>query len=243
LASLDLNVEGLDGARRPVSLRDPVVVVAGFTARDAADAERHIDELAAIGVPRPPTIPVFYPVSNQLLAVPGGPIQVHGTQTSGEVEPVLVEIPGSGPLVTVGSDVTDRDLERRSIGLAKQICPKVVADVAWEFDEVAPIWDELRIESHVDDGQTLYQGERVALIRDPLELLQGAREVVGQEDRPIVVFLGTVPLRTPDFSFGERFLATLIDDRNGRRLECSYEVEAVDGARRGPRAERDQGVS
>ena len=36
------------------------LVVAGWTGRDAAAVEHHIEELAALGVARPSTVPVFY---------------------------------------------------------------------------------------------------------------------------------------------------------------------------------------
>jgi hypothetical protein len=36
------------------------LIVAGWTGRDEAIVNHHIEELAAIGVPRPSSVPVFY---------------------------------------------------------------------------------------------------------------------------------------------------------------------------------------
>jgi len=55
-------------------------------------------------------------------------VRVRGSHTSGEVEFVLFKT-GSGTLVTVGSDHTDRELEKSDVPLSKAVCPKVVAPV------------------------------------------------------------------------------------------------------------------
>ena len=94
----------------------------------------HVDELAAIGVPGPSTVPLYYRGS-QSLVLQADAIQVLGSGTSGEVEPVLIQ-GADDLLVTVGSDHTDRDAESQSIALAKQACPKVLANQAWRFADV-----------------------------------------------------------------------------------------------------------
>lgn len=50
----------------PVDSSDPLVfngfrcIVAGYTGRDEAKVQHHIDELAAIGVAPPPQVPMLY---------------------------------------------------------------------------------------------------------------------------------------------------------------------------------------
>ncbi len=39
------------------------LIVAGWTGRDEKALHHHIEELAAIGVPRPSSVPVFYRIS------------------------------------------------------------------------------------------------------------------------------------------------------------------------------------
>ncbi|MFZ9679766.1 MAG: DUF2848 family protein, partial [Quisquiliibacterium sp.] len=43
------------------------LVIAGWTGRDAQAVQHHIDELAAIGVPAPSSVPVYYRVAESLL--------------------------------------------------------------------------------------------------------------------------------------------------------------------------------
>src|SRR5271170_657328 len=43
------------------------LVIAGWAARDEASVKHHIEELAAIGVPPPSSVPLFYRTSASLL--------------------------------------------------------------------------------------------------------------------------------------------------------------------------------
>ena len=124
-----------DGGSDRVEIAIDTLVVAGWTGRDEAALRHHIEELAAIGVPRPSSVPVFYRVSAANLTQADA-IEVLGPDTSGEAEPVLVALP-DGLWLTLGSDHTDRKAETLGIALSKQLCPKVVARVLWRLDEVA----------------------------------------------------------------------------------------------------------
>ncbi|MFJ5900842.1 DUF2848 family protein [Streptomyces sp. NPDC093064] len=97
------------------------LVVAGYTGRDLTAVRHHIEELAAIGVPEPDKIPAFYELDANLLST-NHEIEVDGTATSGEVEPVLIRANGRYYL-TVGSDHTYRKLERFDIHASKAACP------------------------------------------------------------------------------------------------------------------------
>ena len=48
----------IEGTTRQFDLE--MVVVAGYTGRDRASVMHHIDELAAIGIPPPPTVPMYW---------------------------------------------------------------------------------------------------------------------------------------------------------------------------------------
>ena len=65
------------------------LVIAGWAGRDAASIEHHIEELAALGIPRPSTTPLYYRVAAQTLTQ-AGRLTVLGPDSSGEVEPVVV---------------------------------------------------------------------------------------------------------------------------------------------------------
>src|SRR3954447_2961703 len=68
-----------------ITMTPDALIVAGWTGRDEAALRHHIEELAAIGVPRPSSVPVFYrnAVSN---IVQTDRLEVLGPDTSGEGE-------------------------------------------------------------------------------------------------------------------------------------------------------------
>ncbi len=139
----------LDSATGAAPLEVPIdrLVIAGWAGRDPAAVEHHIEELAAIGVPRPSQVPLYYRVaSNQL--VQDEVIQVLGDASSGEAEAFVFAAAGD-LYVSVASDHTDRALERTSVALAKQHCAKPVARACWRLDEVAGHWDELLLRSSI----------------------------------------------------------------------------------------------
>src|SRR3569833_4403879 len=87
----DLHVAGQ--GKQSTTLKPSALIVAGWTGRDEAALRHHIEELAAIGVPRPSSVPVFYRNSTANLTQ-SDRLQVLGPDTSGEVEPVIVEMDG-----------------------------------------------------------------------------------------------------------------------------------------------------
>ena len=52
-------------------------------------------------------------------------------------------------------------------------------------------------------------------------------EIAPDAQRPIVLFLGTIPLLTGGFVFAERFTGTLEDPEGERSLSCDYSVEVI----------------
>src|SRR5260370_36799198 len=88
------------------------LVIAGWTGRDVAALNHHIEELKALGVQPPSSVPLYYRVSAQLLTQ-ADRIQVVGHDTSGEAEPVLVGAQDR-PWVPLASDHTDRKAESYS---------------------------------------------------------------------------------------------------------------------------------
>lgn len=226
---MELLVESLDGARWSLQLVSPAVVIAGFTGRDPVIMREHIQELARIGVPEPATVPAFYTVPDWTLVQPGAAIQVATGRASGEAEPVLVSMPDGAKYLTVGSDHTDRDLERESIDLAKRTQPKVIGGSAWPFAEVEDRWDDLFLRSWVGADAEPYQEGRLGSILPPLDLLERIHaEVAPRRDQPLIAFLGTVPLHGGGFRFERSFRAAIDDVSDQRRLDCGYEVEPID---------------
>ena len=148
------------------------LVIAGWTGRDQAAIQAHIEELAALGVPRPATTPIFYRVAAALLST-DDVLEMSGNTSSGEVEPVLVALE-DGLWVGVGSDHTDRQAETVGITLAKQLCAKAVSPTLWRFADLAGHWDQLILRSYavVGGSRRLYQEGTAALMLRPEDLIQ-----------------------------------------------------------------------
>lgn len=228
MAPLELVIEPSDSPAWSLPISSPTVAIAGFTGRDPDAVRDHIRELEEIGVPAPSQVPAVYTVPDWVLAQGSGEIQVPSDRGSGEAEPVLVALPDGAIYVTVGSDHTDRDLERASVELAKLTHPKVLGRTAWPFSELASEWDELVLRSWVGEQAELYQEASLGAIAKPLELLEHVRGVLRPPpDRPLIVFLGTVPLRSEGFSFDGWFTAALEDPERARRLVCTYSVTPI----------------
>lgn len=217
-----LAVQGPSGREDAVELSGFACFAAGYTGRDKTAIDRHIEELKDHGVPPPARVPCCYPLLPHLLAVAPEAIDVYGTGTSGEIEPVLLVLDGRPRYVAVGSDHTDRDQERRSVPLAKQLCPKVISAIAWDFDEVADHWDELLLESR-SDGE-LYQSSKVSAMLPVADLL--ATVPPDRQTARMAIFCGTVPL-VAGIRFAAEFRGSLKDPVRGRSLEVGYGVRVL----------------
>lgn len=201
------------------------LIIAGWTGRDMKAVEHHIRELEAIGVRPPATVPTFYRVSAANLCQ-ACQVQVAGRQSTGEVEFVLIGA-ADGLWVGVGSDHTDRELEKHSVSLSKQVCPKPLGPGLWRFEEVAEHWDELELRSYarISGTRRLYQHGSVASLRHPANLIKA---YAGNETLPqgTIMYCGTVPV-LGEIEFADRFEIELCDPRLGRVLTHAYDVEAL----------------
>lgn len=195
------------GSTLPVRVRR--LIIAGYTGRDQTAVRAHIDELAAIGVPAPPRTPMFYEIPTSLLTTEPA-ISVDGDETSGEVEPVLVRT-GGRTYLGVGSDHTDREVEKADIAKSKASAPKPLSATVVALDQIGERWDELELSCRVD-GELYQQGLAAALL-PPTDLLgKLAADETSLEDGD-VMFCGTLPLLGGTFVFGEHYeLALLLDD-------------------------------
>lgn len=159
------------GKTDQVSVEPQTLIVAGWTGRDEAALNHHIEELAAIGVPRPSSVPVFYRNAATNL-VQTERLEVLGPDTSGEVEPVIVAL-SDGLWIGLGSDHTDRKAETMGIALSKQLCGKVVGTSLWRLDDITKHWDQIVIRSFAVIGgqRELYQEGTLAAMRHPDDLI------------------------------------------------------------------------
>ena len=202
------------------------LVIAGWTGRDTAAIEHHIEELAELGVPAPSAVPLFYRVATQQLSQ-ADVVQVVGADTSGEVEPLLF-LHGGEFFVSIGSDHTDRALEAHSVALSKQICVKPVARSAWRLADVQDRWDTLVLRSWIEEGGEwrLYQEGTLAALRPPADLLTRCAAVDGEPADGFAMTCGTVGA-IGGIRPAARFRMELVDEHTGRRIAHEYRAVSL----------------
>ena len=207
------------------TLAPAALIVAGWTGRDEAALRHHIEELAAIGVPRPSSVPVFYRNSTANLTQLDR-IQVLGPDTSGEVEPVIVAM-DDGLWLGLGSDHTDRKAETMGIALSKQLCPKPLGPTLWRFDDVADHWDALRLRAFatIDGRRVPYQDGALAGMRTPADLIARSGPA-GTLPAGTIMFCGTFAA-IGGIRPAARFDMELEDPVLGRTMSYGYAIEAL----------------
>jgi len=218
---------------KPLSFEVRRMVNAGYVGRNLEAVKAHIEELRREGITPPPSVPMLFPVLSDNITT-GNEIEVVGSKTSGEVEFVLL-LHREDIFVGVGSDHTDRDLERQSIIKSKQICPNILSRKVWRYKEVQPRWDELLLQSWVKrdhgDEEILYQKAYLGSLlsaADLLELVESKMDDWSDGKQGLVIFSGTVPILTKDFMYGSSFRGELIDSRLNRMLTCDYRIKKLD---------------
>lgn len=198
------------------------LIIAGWAGRDPAAIEHHIEELAALGVPRPSTTPLYYRVAAQTVTQ-SSRLVVLGPDSSGEVEPVLVAMV-DGLWIGIGSDHTDRKAEASGIALSKQLCGKPVGAQLWSYSDVEDHWDELVIRSWATiNGERLrYQDSSISALRTPRDLI---RKMAGTDMLPAgsLMFCGT-PGAIGGIRPATRFEMELRDPVLDRSLTHSYDI-------------------
>ncbi|MFY0610736.1 MAG: DUF2848 domain-containing protein [Hyphomicrobiaceae bacterium] len=201
------------------------LVVAGWTGRDRAAVEHHIEELKELGVTPPSATPVFYRTGVEL-AVQTEHLQVLGPDTSGEVEYILLSF-DDGLWFTVGSDHTDRKAEAQGVALSKQLAAKVLSRTAWRVSDFADIWDAMMIRAWatINGEKVLYQEAALGSILSPQELIH---QYTGGDTLPVgTVMMSGTPAAIGGIRPADRFDMEIADTLGTHRLSHGYTIEAL----------------
>lgn len=203
------------------------IIIAGYTGRDQGEVKAHVKELAAQGIPAPAEVPAIFRVTLDRLTTLSE-VEVVGGHAAGEAEAVLL-VGENDIWVAVGSDYTDRELEKTNITAAKQVCPKPVSGEAWRHADVRERWDSLILRSWVGESgrEELYQEGRLSALLRPEDLLVILRQRLGDLVDGAVVFTGTIPLLGGLFLPKPYFEAELFDPSTGSSLRCAYKARRV----------------
>ena len=215
--------DGGELVRRSVRIEN--LVIAGWTGRDKAAVERHIEELAKLGVKRPATTPIFYRCAAARLTI-DDEIEALGGTSSGEAEFVLLQ--DAGRLwVGTGSDHTDREVEAYGVSVSKQMCDKPIAPEFWPVVEVAPHWEKLMLRAYIAEGgkRVLYQEGSVSAMLDPKTLIE---KFTGKSELAdgTVMFCGTFAAKG-GVRAAELFEFELEDPVLGRRISHQYRTRTL----------------
>jgi len=211
---VDALVSFIDGEFVPLRFKYEELLLAGWSGRSREEVLAHIEELRRIGVPPPEKVPSFFRVSPNLLTT-SRELGVLGSRNNGEVEYVIFIEDGEPRYVTVGSDHTDRDVERMDILLSKHLYPKVIPPVVWPYEEVEDHWDDLILRMEVD-GVLSQQSKMGALLRAE-DLIERA----GLK-RNAVLFSGSIPWLDGSMRFGREYRIEVEDPVLGRKIAYSY---------------------
>jgi hypothetical protein len=203
------------------------LIIAGWTGRDAAAIEQHIEELESIGVARPKRMPMFYRVSADRLTTQET-VDVIGRDSTGEAEFVLLQ-KGRSLFVGLGSDHTDRKAESFGVTLSKQLCPKPIAAELWRWKDVEPHWNDLKLRCTVHTGEVevLYQEGPVTAMLHPRVLLRRYAKETGTKLAPgTAMFCGTLAAKNK-ITWAESYRLELCDPVLKRSLTHFYRVRAL----------------
>jgi len=206
------------GQNSTVDFEPRRLVIAGYTARNQSHVMSHIRELALLGVATPEQVPSFYAVPVGLLTTEHE-IVADWQRSSGEVEPVIFFTEG-GPLVGVGSDHTDRELEATSIQMAKEACPKVVGVHVIPLSDIERTEDQLDLWSQLEAAP--YQCAPFTHLMRPRDVIEAYKSRGGQCEGGLVMFLGTVPTIDGRLAFGRRFRGSLVNRTTQTALQVNY---------------------
>jgi hypothetical protein len=130
----------------------------------------------------------------------------------------------------VGSDHTDRELEKKSIAKSKIMCRKILAPEVWNYKEVKNSWDKLVLRSWINQGRKrrIYQEDLLATFLKPEKLIRLAKGCIrGGTLDGTVLFLGTIPILGSSFGFSGNFKGELVDNVRKRQLSFKYQIRPM----------------
>lgn len=204
-------------------LRLSRVVAAGYTGRDNAMIQAHIDELEEQGIAPPASVPILFPVLPTLVTN-SVEIAVVGENTTPEIEVAVFRADGVD-YVTVASDQTDRVWEAVSITMSKNICPKIVGTTAWPVAEVAGHWDDLRLTARC--GHETLQSGPLGLMLPLDDILAFVDSHDGPRREGRLVLSGTIPTDATPPKGNVRIELELNDPVLHRAIRHSYDLTCL----------------
>ncbi|MFJ8235387.1 DUF2848 family protein [Ureibacillus sp. NPDC094379] len=198
------------------------VIVVGYGGRNIKKIQEHIDELAELGIAPPPSVPMIYPQELEQLNFSN---ECHGSQfSSGEAEYALFH-DGNEWLVTLGSDHTDREVEKEDILKSKLVCDKPLATDFWRLADLKEDWDTIILRSYVTTNgeKVLYQEDTLEALLEVDVLLEKLGNLGEKNLEHTVIYSGTVPTKN-GFVFGEAFEYEIEQPKLNKKIKHHYSI-------------------
>ncbi|WP_213878843.1 DUF2848 domain-containing protein [Pseudomonas sp. dw_358] len=210
----------------PTTITFKRLIIAGWTGRDKLLLQHHIDEMRVMGVQAPATTPLYFRVTAPRLTHQQA-IESPGTQSSGEVEFVLVKHAGE-IFVGVGSDHTDNLFESSGSTIAKQMCEKPMARQLWALSDVEAHWDEIELRAWIEEAgvRTLYQEGKVVEMLHPRDLIDGLFDVDETFEDGTALYGGTFSA-IGGIRFATAFEFEINDPVLNRRIGHRYTIDPL----------------
>lgn len=226
MTELTLHVVGAG----PRTIAIAYVLNGGYAGRDQAEVQHHIDELAALGIPAPRSIPTLYPLSNHLVSQ-GDALQTPHARCSGEAEwAMIVGEDETDILVAAACDHTDRALEVHGVAWSKQSFPNMIGDVAWRYADVEGAMDGFSLRGWVRHGseETLIQDGSPARLLPPRYWIERLR-AAGLLRPGTLVMSGTIGMIEGVDQFADGWRVEMADGQ-GNLSRVAYSVEVLPAA-------------
>lgn len=220
-------VKNKDGSEKVIDFIPVHMINAGYTGRDQAAVQAHIDELKEEGIPAPDKTPVYFTKFEERITQENSFEVLDETDHSGEAEFALLFDNGE-VYVGTGSDHTDRKLETVDIPKAKQVYPNTVSRDLWKLSDVVDHWDDIIIRSwiKVDGVRTLFQEAALTAMLDANDIIDRVKKLLvdPENTQGLVVYSGTVASIIKS-EYSPYFEVELEDPVLGRKLRNYYELK------------------
>lgn len=217
-----INLHLINGEVKKHEIDINKVIVVGYGGRNTDKIQEHIDELKELGIAPPPSVPMIYPQNIEQLNFSN---ECHGSQfSSGEAEYVLFH-DGKEWLFTLGSDHTDREVEKDNILKSKLVCDKPLASDFWRLKDLIEDWDTIILRSYVTSNseRLLYQEDTLEALLEVDTLLEKLNKLGEQDLEHTIIYSGTVPTKN-GFVFGEKFEYEVEQPKLSRKIEHHYSI-------------------
>ncbi len=227
---MNFNLAEKDGKTSQINFEALHIINAGYTGRDQASIQAHIDELKAEGIPAPDKTPVYFVKFTEKFTQEETFEVLDVTDHSGEAEFVLLFDKGE-IYVGVGSDHTDRKLETVDIPKAKQMYFNTIGKNVWRLADVVEHWDNIIIRSwiKVNGIRTLFQEAALTAMLDPNDIIKRVKALLKnpEDTQGLVIYSGTVASLFKAEEYSSYFESELEDTVLGRKISNKYEMTPI----------------